>query len=230
MSSYGKPSGFYTRQIQLFWILCEAQSSTKDADTGKPVGHIPHHEDMIEFFSDEDTMPRDRGTFMHGDYKIDNMVFHPTEPRVIGILDWEMSTIGHPLADLCNMLFPFVTASNPVARKMLSASQPGAGATNDAFLPGRTPGLPSHEQCIKWYQEVAGWQYSPKEISWGNAMNCYKAAVIMQGIGARYAARQASSERAAEYGAKMSPIGEVAWDLVQTTKRKAEEESGKSKL
>lgn len=87
MSSYGKPKGFYNRQLQLFHVLCEAQASTKDVETGKPVGHIPHHEEMIKFFAQQKTQPKDRGTFLHGDYKIDNMIFHPTEPRVIGILE-----------------------------------------------------------------------------------------------------------------------------------------------
>ena len=148
---------------------------------------------------------------------------------MIGILDWEMSTIGHPLADVSNMLFPYITAQNPTARKLLAASA-GTGQSSEAFLPGKTPGLPTYEQCIEWYQEVAGWKYSQRELSWGNSMNAYKGAVIMQGIGARYAVRQASSEKAKDYGDKMAPMGEVAWDLVNQTKREGEKASGSSKL
>lgn len=53
----------------------------------------------MRYFSE--SQPKDRSTVVHGDYKIDNLVFHKTEPRVIGILDWELSTIGHPLSDIC---------------------------------------------------------------------------------------------------------------------------------
>lgn len=56
----------------------------------------------MRYFSEN--QPKDRSTVVHGDYKVDNLVFHKTEPRVIGILDWELSTIGHPLSDLCACL------------------------------------------------------------------------------------------------------------------------------
>lgn len=87
MSSYGKPRGFYNRQIDLFKVLCEAQAQAKDKDTQKPVGKIPKFDEMVEFFSRAKSQPKDRGTFIHGDYKIDNLIFHKTEPKVIGILE-----------------------------------------------------------------------------------------------------------------------------------------------
>jgi aminoglycoside phosphotransferase (APT) family kinase protein len=87
MGSFGKPTGFYNRQIALFKSLCLAQASAKDIETQQPVGQIPHFDETIKFFSQRRTQPRDRGTFIHGDFKIDNVVFHKTEPRVIGILE-----------------------------------------------------------------------------------------------------------------------------------------------
>ena len=87
MQSYGKAGGFYNRQISLFKTLAEAQSKAKDVDSQKEVGQIPHFEEMASFFSKAETQPKDRATFIHGDYKIDNVVFHKTEPRVIGILE-----------------------------------------------------------------------------------------------------------------------------------------------
>ena len=90
MEDFGRHGGFYNRQLKTFKRLSEDQAKAKDKDTGKEVGKIPHYDTMVKFFGEEATQPEDRSTFVHGDYKIDNMVFHPTEPRVIGILDWEM--------------------------------------------------------------------------------------------------------------------------------------------
>jgi len=223
LEKFGKPSGFYDRQIATFATISEAQAKAEDKDTGTPVGQIPHYQDMVAFFSDKSTQPKDRGTFVHGDYKIDNVVFHKTEPKVIGILDWEMSTIGHPLSDLGNLLMPFTTASSAKARAV--------GRANPAFVPGATPGLPSKAECLSWYQEVNGTNYPQKEVTWGDAFNIYRGSVIMQGIAARYARRQASSEKAGDYAAQMKPFGELGWDLVQDCKKQIESSAaGKAKL
>jgi aminoglycoside phosphotransferase (APT) family kinase protein len=210
LSSYGKPSGFYMRQIATFNTISQSQASAKDKETGEPVGKIPHQDDMVAFFSNAATQPTDRATFVHGDYKIDNVVFHKTEPRVIGILDWEMSTIGHPLSDLNNLLAPYLTASSAKAKSI--------GRAHTGFQPGATPGLPTRDQLVQWYSEVAGWDPRP-DFTWGDAFTTYRSAIIMQGIAARYALRQASSEQAKTYGAMMKPYAEIAWDLVEEYQR-----------
>jgi aminoglycoside phosphotransferase (APT) family kinase protein len=94
LETFGKPTGFYNRQIKTFRRLAESQAAAKDKDSGEAVGQIPHFDEFLDFFADENKQPKDRGVLFHGDYKIDNLVYHKTEPRVIGILDWEMSTIG----------------------------------------------------------------------------------------------------------------------------------------
>ena len=133
-----------------------------------------------------------------------------------------MSTIGHPLADLSNLLTPYTTSRNELARTLMSSSS-AAGASKPAFIPGATPGLPTHDQCVQWYAEEAGWGFSDAESAWGDAFNVFKGSIIMQGIAARYAVRQASSERASEYGRAMPLFGEVAWSLVKEAKEKGGE-------
>ncbi|ORY66461.1 phosphotransferase enzyme family protein [Pseudomassariella vexata] len=211
LSSFGKPSGFYDRQLATWRQICDAQAGTVDVETGKPVGAIPHTDELLEFFNDERLRPVDRGTLIHGDYKIDNLVFHAVEPRVIGILDWEMSTVGHPLSDLANMMNPFYTSSMP--------RQPGQPDVGKPFRPGATSGLPTPEKIMAWYRDEAGWDPVP-EMNWAVAFSVFRSSAICQGIAARVATRQASSEQARQYGDMIGPYGEFAWSLVEKVREK----------
>lgn len=223
LSNFGKPSNFYDRQIKTFSSLSPNQAETVDVETKKPVGPIPHFDDMVAFFRDKDRQPRDRSTLIHGDYKIDNLVFHKTEPRVIGILDWEMATVGHPLSDLVNLTGPYSWSAGvglPSDQRPQDVVSPpknpakGTGAGKAEFEPGATPGLPTLQEIVKWYSEESG--YDPSgELAWGNAFGGFRGAVIMQGIAARYAVRQASGTTAKDYGAQMAPYGRWAWSLVE---------------
>lgn len=124
-----------------------------------------------------------------------------------------MSTIGHPLADLTNILSPYVASNHQVAEKLQG---PSAAAAKQSFISGITPGLPSREQCLAWYSETADWdpRYGA-ELEWGDAFSMFKYSVIMQGIAARHAVRQASSERAKDVADMMQPYGTAAWSLVE---------------
>lgn len=121
-----------------------------------------------------------------------------------------MSTIGHPLSDLTNLLNPWTTAESEHAARI--------GRQNLKFQRGACPGLPTKDDCIQWYQDVAGYDPRPDMI-WGEAFGIYRGCVIVQGIAARYALRQASSTRAKEYGEHMKPYAELAWELIQDYKR-----------
>ncbi|BCS19017.1 phosphotransferase family protein [Aspergillus puulaauensis] len=200
LEGFGKPTGFYDRQIATFTTVSKAQSQAVDVESKEPVGELPHFMEMVAFFQDKSTQPKDRGTLVHGDYKIDNMVFHKTEPRVIGVLDWEMATVGHPLSDFCNLTSPYFLE--------------GTEYQVEKFRPGAVAGLPTREDCLRWYSEYAGWDPTP-EIIWGDAFFQWRSSVIMQGIKARYALRQASSARAAEYAQKTVPFALGAWERVQ---------------
>ncbi|KAI5304598.1 hypothetical protein KEM56_006284 [Ascosphaera pollenicola] len=207
LEKFGRFGGYYDRQIRTWGMISKAQAAVQDIETEQPVGDIPNLDAMLEFFADQKQQPSDRTTLVHGDFKIDNMIFHPTEARVIGILDWEMATIGHPLSDLVNLTSPYVIE--------MFKTKTALGTRN--FTQQTYPGLPLRPQAIAWYAEVSG--YNPTEdLIWGDAFHALRVSVITQGIAARYALRQASSARAKEYGASSGPLAAMAWRLVAIRK------------
>jgi aminoglycoside phosphotransferase (APT) family kinase protein len=118
-----------------------------------------------------------------------------------------MSTIGHPLSDLSNLHTPYVFSQHPI--------RPDQITFNNILYPG----LPHRDKTIEWYTKDAGWD--PRaDIGWGDAFACLRNAVIMQGIAARLARRQASSEKAREYGEQMPAMGQVTWTLVEQEKER----------
>ena len=131
-----------------------------------------------------------------------------------------MSTIGHPLSDLSNLLTPYCFAVNPPNSALTRRTS--AAFTSSAH----TPGLPTRSQCIRWYGEVAGWDPTV-EIDWGDAFATFRNSVIMQGIAARYALRQASSTQAKEIGGLTGPYGEFSWGLIERWKQKAVSKAAK---
>ncbi|MCJ1350395.1 MAG: hypothetical protein MMC33_000376 [Icmadophila ericetorum] len=212
LSSFGKPAGFYNRQLKTLSAVSQVQAETVDIESGEAVGKCRHFDKLVEFFQDPATQPKDRGTLIHGDYKIDNLVYHKTEPRVIGILDWEMSTIGHPLSDISNLLaiYTFAATSPPPSLQ---------DRVNPSFppLPTSLPGIPPRQQCRDWYADIAGWDPS-SEYAWGDAFGMFRNMVIMQGIAARYALRTASSARAKAVGESHGSFADFTWSLVEKLK------------
>ena len=119
-----------------------------------------------------------------------------------------MSTVGHPLSDLSNLLSPYTFAIDPPNNALSSR-------VNEAFLPSAdAPGLPSQAQCLAWYTELGAWDPT-QELAWGNIFAAFRNAVIMQGIAARWAQRQASSQKAGEIGSLMGSSGDFYWGLLE---------------
>lgn len=125
-----------------------------------------------------------------------------------------MSTIGHPLSDLSNLVAPWTISAFSTERQNSSVH----------FAPSTvTPGLPSRDQIIAWYTEIAGWNPAD-ELPWGTAFAMFRDSIIYQGVASRYAVRQASSLEAKRVGEEMVPCSEICWELVRRAK-----ESGKTR-
>ncbi|CEN59793.1 hypothetical protein ASPCAL02237 [Aspergillus calidoustus] len=216
LTRLGKSSGFYTRQIKTFTSISRTQALATDVDTKTAIGPLPRLEEMTTFFSQN--QPADRTSIVHGDYKIDNIVFHKTEPRVIGVLDWEMATLGHPLSDIVSLVSPFLPHTWGVQGSSSSLS-PTLPSGSDLAKSG----LPTLEECIDWYTAGGGYADVRKDLTWGRAFAGFRGAVIMQGIAARYALRQASSASAKEFGAMAWPTAENVWGLVREMQGNAQQ-------
>ena len=220
LEDFGRPNGFYQRQIKTFRSLAESQAAAKDKDSGEPVDQLPHFDDLISFFSQEASQPYDRGVLFHGDYKIDNLVFHKTEPRVIGILDWEMATVGHPLPDLCNLIQGWTISNATPSWPRIHGDKAFIDPSRAESTQKDHPGLPTREECVKWYQEDVGFEISEPDLAWATAFALFRDSIIFQGIAARLATRQASSDSAKRYGDERIPFAEMAWDKVKEAKQK----------
>lgn len=136
-----------------------------------------------------------------------------TDPAILG-------TVGHPLSDLSNLLEPWTISNNTSEWPRVHADRAFVDPSRSDSKNKDFPGLPTKEQTIQWYCETSGVEIPPKELTWAAGFQLFRDCVIFQGIAARYAVRQASSERAMTYGAEMGPFAEMAWKMVEETKEK----------
>ncbi len=197
LASYGKPGNYFERQIGR-WSKQYAASITQaipemDALMAWLPAHIPagaRDEKMV--------------SIVHGDYRLDNLMFHPSEPRVLAVLDWELSTLGHPLADF---------SYHCMAWHIPPGSFRGIGGLDVARL-----GIPTENEYIRLYCERTGLA-TPGELKtdWNfyMAYNMFRIAAILQGIAKRVEAGTAASAQAVSSAAGARPLAQMAWKFAQ---------------
>ncbi|KAH7083502.1 kinase-like domain-containing protein [Paraphoma chrysanthemicola] len=204
LADWKRATRFYSRQVKTLSRVSFEQARVRNNATGRAVGSLPYLKELVSFFAKESTQPVERKALVHGDFKIDNLVFHKTEPRVIGILDWEMATEGHPLSDLVNLTAPFIWSTMRVPMTIEQSLTKELKEAQEKFRQGSVPGMPSLAECYRWYGEGMGWD-PESDSDWAVAFNLFRTAVIMQGITARMAQEQASGTKAARFALQTIP-------------------------
>jgi len=203
LEKFGPSTDYFPRQIKSLSRVSALQSETVDIESGKAIGNVPYFDELVEWY--QQNRPDEKKTglrIVHGDYKLDNMVFHPTENRVIGILDWEMCTLGSPLADLGNMTLPWSVDMRNIPK--------GIPFTLRGFK-GDAPDVPiALEDLETTYCQLTQQPYPIPEMVFVRSWTLFKLAVISQGIAARYARRQASSEHAYIHLSGFHVVGRLA--------------------
>jgi aminoglycoside phosphotransferase (APT) family kinase protein len=194
LADYGKPGNYFQRQIDR-WSRQYRASETEQ---------IEAMDRLIEWLPAN--IPADDATsIVHGDYRIDNMIFHATEPRVLAVLDWELSTLGHPMADL---------SYHCMAWHLSSREFRGLRGCDLA-----TMGIPDEAAYVARYCERTGMKpWSGKDWGFCMAYNMFRAAAIFQGVMARAVAGNAASAQAVETGKRARPMAELGWKQVQQLK------------
>jgi aminoglycoside phosphotransferase (APT) family kinase protein len=158
LSDFGKKTDFYTRHCNTFSRIEAQQAKVKDVKTGRELGRAhPNFDEIVDYI--RKNVPSDRTSIIHGDYKFDNLILHPTEPRVIAILDWELSTLGNPMMDVCYACGPY-----------WNQVQKGGAARDDqggeVYLSSnqRKHGMPSMYELVDEYAKITKWD--PRLDQW----------------------------------------------------------------
>ena len=192
LGDFGKPGNYFARQIDRWSRQYKASETEPIEAMDRLIAWLPRH-----------IPPDERTTIVHGDYRLDNLVFHPSEPRVLAVLDWELSTLGHPMADFSYHMMAWRLGGDEF-RGLRGADL-------------RTLGIPSEDEYVELYLERtrATTHPTPGEWSFYLAYNLFRLAAILQGVMARAVAGNAASARAVEAGKRARPIAELGWKEVE---------------
>ncbi|WP_068073667.1 phosphotransferase family protein [Novosphingobium lentum] len=185
LSEYGKPGNYFGRQVER-WTR---QYRLAETERMEPI------ERLIEFLPR--TLPEQtRTSVVHGDFRIDNMIFAADRPQVLAVLDWELSTLGDPLADFTYFCMAWVTDNE--------------GRSGVADLDRKALGIPELGEVIERYCAATGRDGVP-DMNWYFAYNFFRLAGIIQGIKKRVIDGTASSAQARAMSERVAPLAETAW-------------------
>jgi aminoglycoside phosphotransferase (APT) family kinase protein len=192
LADYGKPGNYIERQVARWTKQYRAAEDERIEAADRLIEWLPRH------------VPAEGETrIVHGDYRIDNVIFHPSEPRILAVLDWELSTLGDPLVDF---------AYHCMTWRMDTGSARGlAGIDLDSL------GIPNEAAYLRRYLERIGSERTVSAADWTYYLifNMFRLVGILQGVAARAKQGNASSEDAAQTGKRTRPLAEQAWALAQ---------------
>jgi len=188
LSDYGRPDAYVARQVKR-WTKQYVASQTAD---------VAPMNTLMEWLPAN--IPDEEATsLVHGDYRLDNLIFHPTEPRALAVIDWELSTLGHPLSDLAYTCMLYDV--------MLPKIGGLAGVNFD------TSGIPSEAAFVARYCELVGRDGVP-DLNYYKAFSLFRLAAIAQGVYKRSIDGNASSTEASMFGAAVPHLAGIACGLV----------------
>ena len=193
LAEFGRPGNYFGRQISRWTRQYQASITEPIPEMDRLMAWLPEH-------LPASARDASQVTIVHGDYRLDNLIFHPNEPRVVAVLDWELSTIGHPLAD-----FSYHCMSWHIAPGMFRGI---AGLDLSAL------GIPAERDYMRRYCDRTG-RESPDNLltDWNFylAYNLFRLAAITQGIAKRVVDGTAASAQARATGASTLPLAELGW-------------------
>lgn len=187
LSDYGREGSYFSRQLARWSRQWTMSKTREDASI-----------ELLIRWLGENMPDETETTISHGDFRLGNLMFHPTEPRVVGILDWELSTLGHPLADV---------AFNCMAWRTLPEEYGGIRG-----LDLKTLGIPFEAEYLSHYYKCSGRTDGVTEFHFAFAL--FRMAVIFEGIAARAASGNAASSDAAQVGGLSAAFAARAMEFV----------------
>lgn len=187
LSDFGKPGNYFARQIGRW-----SRQYLEDKDAGV----VPSMEKLVRWLP-ENIPPGDETSVVHGDYRCDNMIFHPTEPKVLAVLDWELSTLGHPLADFSYHLMMY---------RMPPSATTGLIGNDLAAL-----GIPTEDEYVAAYCARTG-RDGIAHLDFYVAYNMFRLAGIIHGIRGRVVRGTAASAHAKKTAEGVELLADLAWE------------------